>query len=275
VSAVAACAHRRRARREVTTGRSTPRRATVYRSVRRGAVGVAATGLVYVGLLVVPADNRPLFGDGWVASAAETAHPYGTALVDGWATFSLTTTHALARIETFVTWPLMALTLLWLASRDQAVYVRTALALFLSSATGLVVLASLQGFPADETSLVRDYLALPGVRAGWYLLMALAVVTTSARFWRGTAMAIALSVGAAAVLTADHHLLGALSAMSAPLLAWYVVTPLHRGRTAGRRRAMPPSRDTVPEGDVVTLRHRIEVSDDWTGSEPVRLRQAG
>ncbi|MER5432273.1 hypothetical protein [Streptomyces sp. NPDC002588] len=276
MSVVAGCAQRRRLRHEVSTGRIARRRGTtVHRSVRHGVAGVAATSLVYVGLLLVSADNQHLFGDGWMASAAETAHPYGTAVVDGWATFSRTTTHALARMETFAAWPLTALTMLWLASRDQAVYVRTAVALFLSNATGLVVFASLRGFPADETTLVRDYLALPGVRAGWYLLMALVVVSTSARLWRGVATAVALSAGTAAVLTADGHLLGTLSAMSAPLLAWYAATPLHRGRAVRRRRAMHPSGGTVPEGDVVSLRPRTEVSEDWSDSEPVRLRQAG
>jgi hypothetical protein len=231
---------------------------------------------VFGGLLALTADDHPLFGAGWVESAAETARPYGTAVTDGWVTFGQATTQVLGRIETFAVWPLMALTLLWLASRNQTLYLRGALALFAANAAGLVGLASLQGFSAHETSLVHDYLALPGVRAGWYLLMALAVVANTTRFWaRAAATVIALSAGMGAVLTTDQHLLAASLAVGAPLLAWYGVATLQYGQPVGRRRAVAASRVPLPEGVVLPLRPRVEAPEEWAGSGTVPLRQAG
>lgn len=277
MSCITACAPRRRARREELRGRLAPPKVITCRGLRRGAAGVAGTGLVYGGLLAVTADDNPIFGTGWVGSAAETARPFGTAVTAGWTTFGEATTQLLGRVEAFAVWPLMALALLWLASRNQPVYLRGALALFTSNAAGLAVFASVQGFPADEAALVGDYLALPGVRAGGYVLMALAVVAVTARRWvRASATAVALFAGTAAVLTPDQHMLGTLSASLAPLLAWYGIAALQSGRAAGRRRVDAVPHVTVPEAGVVALRLRAEApAEGRADAEPVPLPRAG
>ncbi len=264
MSCLTVCASRRRARREKHPGRLMPQPGTpAGRSLRRGAAGVAGTGLVYGGLLALTADDNPLFGTGRLGSAAEAARPYGTALSTGWTAFSEATAQLLSRAEAFAAWPLLALTLLWLAARHQSVYLRGALALLVSHAGGLVVFASVRGLPADEAALVRDYLALPGVRAGWYVLLALAVVASGARFWiRAAATAVALLAGTAAMLTTDHHPLGTLWATLAPLLAWYGLAVLRSGRPA-------------PEADMVSLQPHAGGLPEQADAEPVPLRRAG
>ncbi|WP_155057508.1 hypothetical protein [Streptomyces blattellae] len=277
MSSVATCAHRlRRTRGDVLPGGPAPRQATARKSLRRGAAGVAAAGLVYVCLLLVTAGDDPLLDVSWVASTAETTRPYEATAADSLGAFGHSTAHVLSWIGASAPWPLMALTLFWLAGRDQTVYVRGALALFVSNAAGLAVFTSLRGFPADEASLVRDYFALTGVQAGWYLLMALAVTATTTRRWaRATVTVIALSAQTAAAITTDHRLLGALVAAGVPLVAWYAAGSVQRGRGAERRSAVAASRATPRGHDVVPLRPRTEAPEAWAGAEPVRLRQAG
>ncbi|WP_416970989.1 hypothetical protein [Streptomyces sp. 4F14] len=131
----------------------------------------------------------------------------------------------------FVRWPATALTLLWLARRDQALYVRGAIALLLTGIGGIAVLVAQHGVRAHETSLVQDYLALPGTAAGWYVLMALAVASGAKHsLTRAGAVLAATAVGLGAVLSADDPLLVALLAVALPGVAWALAgaRPPHR-----------------------------------------------
>ncbi|MFD7445514.1 hypothetical protein [Streptomyces sp. NPDC059909] len=231
---------------------------------------------VYGALLAAAPGDESFLDAGWTSSAAERLHPYGAAVAESWATFVQDTAHVTAWIRAVAHWPLMALTLLWLAHRRQGVYVRGAIALLLSSSAGLAVFASLQSFPVREVSLVRDYLALPGVHASWYLLMALAVVATAAKVRaRVAVMVLALSAVAGAVLTAEHHLLGALLAVGAPLLAWYAAGHLQDRDRVRRRSAVDASHAAEPEADVVPFRHRGGAVEPRADADLVPLRQAG
>ncbi|MFF3878467.1 hypothetical protein [Streptomyces sp. NPDC001978] len=200
------------------------------RILRRVGTGAAATALIHAALLGVTAGDESYVDLGWT----------GTAPV-------------LARIHAVAPWPLMALTLLWLAHRHHAVYVRGAIALLLSGAAGLAASVSLRGLPVHK-GLVRDCLALPGVLTGWYVLMTLAVVACiSAIRARIAVMVIALSAVAVAVLTADHHVLGAVWAAGVPLTAWYAAGRIQRQgarsrglRTPGNRRGMRFRSGLVP-----------------------------
>ncbi|MGW0631709.1 hypothetical protein [Streptomyces sp. NPDC002758] len=216
------------------------------RILRRVGTGAAATALIHAALLGVTAGDESYVDLGWT----------GTAPV-------------LARIHAVAPWPLMALTLLWLAHRHHAVYVRGAIALLLSGAAGLAASVSLRGLPVHE-GLVRDCLALPGVLTGWYVLMALAVVACiSAIRARIAVMVIALSAVAVAVLTADHHVLGAVWAAGVPLMAWYAAGRIQRqwARSRGAADAWEP------QGDAVPFRPRAEVPEQRTTPHSVPLRQ--
>ncbi|MGW8742418.1 hypothetical protein [Streptomyces sp. WAC 04229] len=145
--------------------------------------------------------------------------------------------HGLSSVHSIVHWPLMALILLWLGRRHQTLYVRTAFALLLSSGAGFAVLAGSR-LPADETSLVSQYVETPGTQAGWYTVMALALVTAVPALWaRAIALAAALVVASVAH-TADNWSLSVLLAGVLPVTAWYATVPFllrHRPRRARRR----------------------------------------
>lgn len=179
------------------------------------------------------------------------------------------------QILTLAPWPLMAMTLMWLAHRDPTRYARTAFALLLSSAAGLAAFVSSHGFPAGQTSALRDYLALPGVRASWYVLMALAVTATVAqRRVRVGVLLVALSAVAWEALATDSHLLAALLAVGAPVVAWFVAGVPVRGRVR-LGGAASASHTAAPRADVIPFPVRAEAPEPWAGAAPVSVRQAG
>ncbi|MFF4442583.1 hypothetical protein [Streptomyces sp. NPDC001621] len=183
------------------------------------------------------------------------------------------TAHVLAPIFAAAPWPLTALTLLWLARRHPAVYVRGAIALLLSSVAGLAlsVAVSLQSVPVREGSVVRDYPALPGVLTGWYLLLALAVFAGACGVWaRFAVTVIALPAVAASVVTADHPLLATVWAVGVPLVAWYPAGRLQDREGARRRGAVDAAE---PQG--AGFRPRVEASGPRPVLGSVPLRQAG
>ncbi|MDX3382402.1 hypothetical protein PV682_13150 [Streptomyces niveiscabiei] len=165
-------------------------------------------------------DRRLLAGTAALAAAASAAlalHGDAVRLASG--------------ADGFVRWPVTALTLLWLARHDQNHYARGAVALALTGAGGLAVLVARHGVPAHETSLVQDYLDLPGTAASWYVLMALAVAGGAKHpLTRAGALLAASAVGVGAVLAAHDRLLVALLAVALPGAAWTLAgsLPLRR-----------------------------------------------
>lgn len=244
----------------------TSRRGKVPRNLRHGAVGVAMAALVYVVLLVALAGKESFPAAGFLSSGAEHLRPRADALADSVVAFGHDAGQVLSWIHTVAQWPLLALTLLWLARRDPAVYARLAFALLLTAMGGLTVFAASHSWPDRETSLVHDYLALPGAGTSSYVLIALAVVAavTRARV-RAVVLLIALTTTAVAVLATDRHLLGALLAAGAPLLAWYAVGPFldWLGARRGRKGHMAPASS------------RAESSRSWSAAESAPVRQTG
>ncbi|MEV5842366.1 hypothetical protein AB0M32_10390 [Streptomyces sp. NPDC051985] len=188
------------------------------------------TASVYAALLMTTAHDRSCL-DGWTASAAGHLSPCASGTAAGAVELGRAMGHLSARVGAFTPLPLTALALFWLAHRHQAVYVRGAAALLLSGSVDLGVVAVAHGLPVGDDSLVGAYGALPGVRAGWYLLAALAVVASEPKPWvRVVAALTASSAVAAGVSATDHHLLGSALAVAVPLSAWYAA-----GRLPGRR----------------------------------------
>ncbi|MFI9615811.1 hypothetical protein ACIHCM_29725 [Streptomyces sp. NPDC052023] len=168
----------------------------------------------------------------------------------------------------------MALTLLWLAHRHLAAYARAAVALLLSVSAGLVFAAteSVGALPMPQGPVVRDYVALPGALAGWYLLTGLALAAgLSAVRARIATMVTALSAVATSVLIADHMMRGAVWAVGVPLLAWYVAGRVQRPGT--------PARGTAdawdPEGRVVEFPRRDAPTRHRRATSSAPLRKAG
>lgn len=164
---------------------------------------------------------------------------------DGWTALGQDAAHALDRIHAVTPWPLMAVTLLWLAHRHPALYVRVAVALVLSGAAGLALSASMGRVPVRGVSPAPEYLAdhfaQHGAGAGWYLLTALAVLATAPAVWvRIAVSAAALFSVAAAVATADEPVAGALLAAVVPVLAWFTARLVpYRGQVRRAPEAAP------------------------------------
>lgn len=255
---------------------------------RRVAVAVAVTAFFYLSLLARTAENGPASRVDQAATAVgERVQPYEEAVAHGWAGFQYGASQVLSWIDTFGHWPLIALTLLWLAGRHQRTYVRAVVALLLSGLAGLVVFAVLQGRSGataggaaeavvhrsqahgDPLSMahLQEYMTLPGLHAGWLLLMALAVLAAARGVWiRTAAVVLAVLLDAAVVLTGDHLLLDALLTAGVPLLAWYAA-----GLADGLRR---PSKRAVAPAQAAPIQLRPTAQALWSEPDPVPLRSA-
>ncbi|WP_432194301.1 hypothetical protein [Streptomyces sp. bgisy027] len=274
MSCVVSCVPRSRStQRTSASGRTAPREVRIPLCA---VGGVVAALLAYVALLALSAGSESFAEADWMSSAAGRLSPYGAAVAERTVAFAHAAAQALTWIAAFAPVPLLVLSLLWLARRDQRLYVRLATALLLSGAAGLGVVAVTGGWQAGETSLIRDYLALPGVSAGWYLLMALAVVATTAKTWsRAAASLIALTAATAAVSTTDRTWLAVLSSVVVPLLAWFATGRL-RDREEGKPRRAPAAASAGESPSrVVSLRNRARGPEPGVTSQPVPLRQAG
>ncbi|MFF1298368.1 MULTISPECIES: hypothetical protein [unclassified Streptomyces] len=232
---------------------------------------------MYSGLLAVSVrEGEPFVNADWTSSAAEVLRPYGAAAVDGGAEFLNDVTHTLTWVLAIAPLPLAVVSLLWLARRAQQAYLRLAIALMLSGTAGLGVLAVGRGWPVHETSLFGDYLALPGATAGWYVLMALAVVTTTAQTWpRVTVLLTALAATAAGASTGGSLWLAVLPPVVVPLLAWLAAGHLlHEKQQYARGRANASPAGGVP-GRVLSFRARTRTPQRAHAPEASPLRQAG
>ncbi|WP_399893413.1 hypothetical protein ACGH7X_35345 [Streptomyces sp. BBFR51] len=192
------------------------------RPVTGAVAGAATTAVAYfvslevLGHAEASRHVRPL------PVSAERLLPYGIALGERLVSAGQDAAHVLERINTLAPWPLVALGLLRLARRDQALYVRFASALVLCSAAHLVVFVAGWGAPVRELPLVHGYWTLPAVRAGWFVLLALTAAATTARAWPRAAVTLVATVEVAVVVQGtDRQLLAFLSAAVVPVAAWY------------------------------------------------------
>ncbi|WP_327111449.1 hypothetical protein OG206_01840 [Streptomyces sp. NBC_01341] len=177
-------------------------------------------------------------------------------------------------ISAVAPWPVVALTLLWLARRRPSVYARAAIALLLSSAAGLVYAGSsaMQDLPAREGRLLHEYVALPGVYTGWYLLMALAAVAcVSAIRLRIAVVVGALTGVASSVLILPHHELAAVWGAVVPLCSWFVAGCLQRRSLW----SLPAPGPWDPPEQAIPSRPLPQAAGERSARTFVPLRQAG
>jgi hypothetical protein len=148
-------------------------------------------------------------------------------------------------------WPMIAATLLWLALRHPAVFLRARNAMLASGAVGLVVFMTipvapprLAGLGVQDTitlysnsyrvlqpaGFTNQYAALPSLHAGWNLVMALAMVAAAGHAAsRLLAVAMTASMDAAVVLTANHYVIDVVAGAALSAGAWFLVGhPWHR-----------------------------------------------
>jgi hypothetical protein len=169
-------------------------------------------------------------------------------------------------------WPVIAVTLVWLAVRHREIYRRARNAILASGAVGLVIFAAVPVAPprlvdpglVDTVTVQSDayrvlqpgaftnqYAALPSLHVGWNLIIGLAIAA-AATHWsmRALAFAMTLSMDAAVVLTANHYVLDVVAGATLSAGAWLVVAWLGSRRWGlgpPRPRAVPPpAQDAVP-----------------------------
>ena len=126
-------------------------------------------------------------------------------------------------------WPVVTVTLVYLALRDERVFARVRNAMFTSGAVGMVIFAvfptappRLAGIGMVDTvseqshayrvlqppALTNVYASMPSLHVGWNLLMGIAIAREAARptaRWFGALMPIAMYV--TVVVTANHYFL--------------------------------------------------------------------
>ncbi|KKD09204.1 hypothetical protein TN53_03605 [Streptomyces sp. WM6386] len=213
---------------------------------------------------------------GWTSSAVERLRPYGTVAAERGAAFAHDAAQALTWILALASLPLAVLSLLWLARRDQQVYMRLGIALLFSGTAGLGVFAVLRGGQVGEASLLGDYLALPGVHAGWYVLMVPAVfATTSKTRPRAAVLLIALLAAVTGASTGGDLWLAALPSVVVPLLAWYAAGHLPNEKEKPARGGTNAWHARDSRGRVLPFRPRTRAPEPTDTPEPAPLRQAG
>lgn len=225
------------------------RQTIVRTALRHTATGAAALAMLHAALLGVSSGADPYPDLAWTD-----------------------TTQVMSSVYTLAPWPLTALILLWLAQQRPAVYTHAALALLLSSAAGLLYTWSvpLEHLPAHESSLFREYLAMPGALTGWYLLMASAAVTAISSVRTRIAVMVTAACGVTtSVLTSPHPASAGVLGAVVPLLTWFAVGVFARKDPVRRR----PADAWEPEGQVVTLRPRAQ--DPGAGQAVPSGRTAG
>lgn len=140
-------------------------------------------------------------------------------------------------------WPVIAVTLIWLARQHPAVYFRTRNAMILSGGIGMIVFAAFPVAPPRLAELgmvdtvtvsshayrvlqppmfTNQYAAVPSLHVGWDLLMGLAIAVAARRMWvrvLGVAMPVAMTL--AVVLTANHYIVDAIAGAALTTACWF------------------------------------------------------
>ncbi|MEJ3744700.1 phosphatase PAP2 family protein [Actinomycetes bacterium KLBMP 9797] len=140
-------------------------------------------------------------------------------------------------------WPVILVTLVWLARRHPAVYLRTRNAMMLSGGIGMVIFAAfpvapprLSGLGMVDTVTVsshayrvlqppmftNQYAAVPSLHVGWNLLIGVAIAVAARRLWvRVIGIVMPAAMVAAVVLTANHYLVDAVAGAALTMAAWF------------------------------------------------------
>jgi hypothetical protein len=146
-------------------------------------------------------------------------------------------------------WPVIVVTLLWLARRNPDVFRRVRNAMMLSGAVGMVIFATFPVAPprladlgmADTVTLTshayrvlqphmftNQFAAMPSLHAGWNLLIGLAIVTAARRpLMRLVGVVLPMAMVAAVVLTANHYIVDVLVGTALTSVCWIVVPRIH------------------------------------------------
>lgn len=233
---------------------------------RTRAPWIVAQAALFVGLVVVYFGVRGLTV-GSTADAVANAHD----IVDLERTFGINVESSIQRafidseaVETAANWvyiwghwPVIIVTLIWLAARHRDAFRRLRDAMVLSGAVGMVVYATYPVSPPRLANLglvdtiskesesyrvlqppafVNQYAAMPSLHSGWDLLVGIAIVSAAS----GVALKVVgvvmpVLMAAAVVLTANHYILDVVAGVALVLVAHVAALAIERRRHRRRR----------------------------------------
>lgn len=147
-------------------------------------------------------------------------------------------------------WPLIVVTLVWLARRHPDVYYRTRDAMIASGAIGLVVFVAFPVAPPrlvdlgmvdtvsagshayrvlQPTFFTNQYAAMPSLHVGWDLLIGIAIAVAARRaVVRAVGIAMPVAMTITVVLTANHYIVDAVAGAALTTVCWLVVESVRR-----------------------------------------------
>jgi membrane-associated phospholipid phosphatase len=153
-------------------------------------------------------------------------------------------------------WPVIVLTLLWLALHDRTVFLRLRNAMIASGLMGLCVYTTypvapprLAGLGFVDTiteqsrsyrvlqppAFVNQYAAMPSLHVGWDLLVGMALVAAAGSLaLRTVGRTMPVLMAAATVITANHYVLDVVVGVAFGLAGWAVALRLERRRAGAR-----------------------------------------
>ncbi|GIM91065.1 inositol phosphorylceramide synthase [Paractinoplanes toevensis] len=149
-------------------------------------------------------------------------------------------------------WPVIAVTLIWLARRHPAVYLRARDTMLLSGGIGLIIFTAfpvapprLAGLGMSDTvtagahayrvlqpaMFTNQYAAMPSLHVGWDLVMGLAIATASGHLLlRLIAVTLPVAMVITVLCTANHYLVDAIAGAALTTLCWLIVGSARRAR---------------------------------------------
>jgi PAP2 superfamily protein len=160
-------------------------------------------------------------------------------------------------------WPVIAVTLIWLARRHPLVYYRTRNAMLVSGALGLIVFITfpvapprLAGLGMIDTVSVEShayrvlqpamftnqYAAMPSLHVGWDLLIGLAIFAAARHtLVRAIGIAMPVAMATAVVLTANHYIIDAVIGATLTTACWVACGQWRRAHSSPANTARRPA----------------------------------
>lgn len=149
-------------------------------------------------------------------------------------------------------WPVIAITMLWLAWRHRVIFLRLRDSMMVSGAVGMLIFVSFPVAPPRLAGLgmldtvtdsseayrvlqppafVNQYAALPSLHAGWDLLVGISIVSAASSLaLRVVGIAMPVLMGLAVLMTANHYLIDVVAGVTLVLIGHLAALHLEQRR---------------------------------------------
>ncbi|HEU4812256.1 MAG TPA: phosphatase PAP2 family protein [Nocardioides sp.] len=149
-------------------------------------------------------------------------------------------------------WPVIVITMLWLAWRHRGIFLRLRDAMMVSGAVGMLIFVSFPVAPPRLAGLgmldtvtesseayrvlqppafVNQYAALPSLHAGWDLLVGISILSAASSLaLRVVGFAMPMLMGLAVLMTANHYLIDVVAGVTLVLIGHLAALHLEHRR---------------------------------------------